>query len=282
MTNPVTEADCLALVERSPAAVAAHDKSAWLALFARNNVVEDPVGSAPHVTAPVRGQAPRDRLSRFYDTFIAPNTIRFHVARDCCRGLQVMRDLTIEIAMSERVVVHVPVHLLYELVVEEGVLKIRRLAAHWELGPMLKQQAASGWSFLGVGCASAGRMLRHLGVAGTAGFMRALSGVGEEGKARAARFARAFSAGAASDLAALFASPDALTVFSSEGPPLSIGELASCGGSMRLSKILAAGSAVTATVDFEVDGQRRKGVALFELDRGSLCIAALTFYWSGT
>ena len=42
-----TEADCLALVERSPAAVAVHDKAAWLALFARYNLVEDPVGSAP-------------------------------------------------------------------------------------------------------------------------------------------------------------------------------------------------------------------------------------------
>ena len=35
---------CLALVERSPAAVAVHDKAAWLALFTRYNIVEDPVG----------------------------------------------------------------------------------------------------------------------------------------------------------------------------------------------------------------------------------------------
>ena len=37
-----TEDDCIALVERSPAAVAVHDKDAWLGLFARYNLVEDP------------------------------------------------------------------------------------------------------------------------------------------------------------------------------------------------------------------------------------------------
>lgn len=277
MTDQFDDADCLALVERSPAAVADHDKSAWLSLFARHHVVEDPVGSAPHVSDPAVGV---DRLGPFYETFIAPNTIRFHVDRDCIRGLQVMRDLTIEIIMSPRVTVRVPVHLLYELTPQEGELKIRRLAAHWELWPMLKQQMSAGWPFLRVGCASAGRMLRHLGFGGMLGFMRALSSVGEQGKAKVARFARCFGAGDRDGMAALFASPDAGAAFSREGPRASLGELAALGEELKLSKVLAAGNVVTATVDCRGTGTRRRGVAVFELDRDSLAIVDLTFYWS--
>ncbi len=283
MTEQFSDADCLALAERSPAAVAVHDKSAWLSLFARHNLVEDPVGSAPHVSAaadPVTGQPGIDRLSPFYETFIAANTIRFHVDRDCVRGLSVMRDLTIEITMSPRVTVRVPVHLLYELVVEEGELKIRRLAAHWELWPMLKQQMSAGWPFLLVGCASAGRMLRHLGAGGILGFMRALSSVGERGKSKVSRFARCFGAGDRDGLMALFAGPDVEIAFSDEGPRLSIEELAATGEELRVSKVLAAGNVVTATVDCRSAGTRRRGVAVFELESDSLAIAALTFYWS--
>ncbi len=173
----VSTADCLALVERSPAAVAVKDKAAWLALFARYNLVEDPVGSAPQISGIYdrrMGYRGSDRLSRFFDTFIAPNTIRFHVDRDVVCGLHVVRDLTIEITMAPQVVVHVPVHLLYELTLEGDVLKIFRLAAHWEFWPMLKQQAASGWPFVRVGSASALRLLQHMGIAGMAGYMRAL------------------------------------------------------------------------------------------------------------
>jgi steroid delta-isomerase len=38
----------LAVVERSPAHVAAHDRQDWLALFGDDALVEDPVGSPPH------------------------------------------------------------------------------------------------------------------------------------------------------------------------------------------------------------------------------------------
>ena len=131
--------DCAALVERSPAAVAAKDKSAWLSLFARYNLVEDPVGSDPQISGVYdrrTGYRSLARLSRFFDTFIAPNTIRFHVDRDVVCGLHVLRDLTIEITMSPTLVVRVPVHLLCELTIDDGALKIFRLAAHGELWPM--------------------------------------------------------------------------------------------------------------------------------------------------
>jgi hypothetical protein len=277
-----SDADCLALVDRSPAAVAAQDKVAWLALFARYSLVEDPVGSSPHITGiydRLTGYRGSGRLSRFFATFIAPNTIRFHVDRDVVCGLHVMRDLTIEITMSPKVLVHVPVHLLYELTIEGGELKVFRLAAHWELWPMLKQQMATGWPFLKVGSASAGRMLRHLGVAGMAGFMRALSSVGGAGKEKVAQFARYFNARDLKSLESLFASPDIDIGFPHAGPRLSIAGCVREGGRMSFTKLLAAGNVVSATVARERGGSTDHGVALFELDKRSLLIVALTFYW---
>jgi hypothetical protein len=280
-----SEAECLALVERSPAAVAAHDKNAWLALFARYNLVEDPVGSAPHVSGVYdsrEGHRGRGRLSRFYDTFIAPNTIRFHVDRDIVCAYHVVRDLTIEIAMSPQVVVHVPVHLLYELTVEAGELKVFRLAAHWELLPMLRQQAATGRPFLAVGTASAVRMLRYQGVMGMAGFMRALSSVGAQGKAQVDRFARYFNAGDRQALAGLFADAGVKIAFPHARSQLSIAACAGEGGEFSFSKLLAAGNVVSATLVYRRAERVAHGVALFELDRRTLRIVALSFYWSGS
>ncbi len=94
--------ELLATVARSPAAVAAGDRAAWVSIFAHFNIVEDPVGSRPHhsgifdAKAGKRCQAP---LERFFDTFIAPNDIRFHVDRDIVCENHVVRDLTIEISM---------------------------------------------------------------------------------------------------------------------------------------------------------------------------------------
>ncbi len=281
--NTISEADCLALVERSPAAVAAKDKAGWLALFARYNLVEDPVGSAPQVTGVYdhrTGYRGRDRLGRFFDTFIAPNSIRFHVDRDVVCGLHVVRDLTIEITMAPQVVVRVPVHLLYELVVEEDALKIFRLAAHWEFWPMLKQQAAAGWPFVKVGNASALRLLRYMGVTGMVGYMRALSSVGTPGKEQVSRFAHCFNTADVAALERLFASPDIEIAFPHAGPRLSIAACARQGGELRFCKVLAAGNVVSATVHYQRAEGEFPGVALFELDRRSLRIVALSFYWS--
>jgi hypothetical protein len=283
ISNPVSAADCLALVERSPAAVAAKDKAAWLALFARYNLVEDPVGSAPQISGIFdrrTGYRGSGRLSRFFDTFIAPNTIRFHVDRDVVCGLHVVRDLTIEITMAPRVVVHVPVHLLYELTTEGEAVKIFRLAAHWELWPMLKQQAASGWPFVMVGSAAAARLLLHMGVVGLVGYLRALSSVGAPGKAQAARFAQYFNRGDVAALENLFSRRDIEIAFPHAGPLLSIADCAREGGEMRFTKLLAAGNVVSATVDYQRVDKKIQGVALFELDRRSLRIVALSFYWS--
>ena len=167
----------IAFVERSPAAVAQHDRAGWIALFAADCVIEDPVGSRPHRAGD------RDVIARFYDTFIAPNVIEFRRGRDYVDGLQVLRDLSIEIRMAPRVVIRVPMYLVYELCREAGELRIRRLAAHWELRPMLMQLLRCGLRGLPSALALGLRMIRLQGLGGTLGFMRAWRSVGPAGKA---------------------------------------------------------------------------------------------------
>jgi len=93
----------LALVKASPEAVAQHDKTAWLNLFTTDALVNDPVGSKPHV-----GHA---QIGRFYDSFIAPNKITFAPEHDTVCGDTVVRDLTIVTILLTGLTVPVATHI---------------------------------------------------------------------------------------------------------------------------------------------------------------------------
>ncbi|MFE9574980.1 nuclear transport factor 2 family protein [Nocardia sp. NPDC006044] len=54
------------------AAVRAHDKDAWLAMFAADAIVEDPVGPSDF-DPEGKGHRGRDAISAFWDNAIAPN-----------------------------------------------------------------------------------------------------------------------------------------------------------------------------------------------------------------
>jgi hypothetical protein len=287
VASEFTPADYLAFVERSPAAVAVHDKAAWLSLFARCNIVEDPVGSRPHLSGVYdrrdghRGMGP---LARFYETFIAPNDIRFLVERDVVTGMQVVRDLSIEIAMSDSVIVRTPMHLLYQLVEQDGELKIFRLAAHWELLPMLRQQMSAGRGSLWLGTQLGWRMLRQLGIGGTVGFMGALSGIGRRGKERVRAFQQSFNEGRDKDLRELFRDDDvAVEVSGTDGGfrALAVEQLAAQGGHLSFEKLIAAGNVVSASLCYRLAGSERHGVAFFEFDRRSRRIVALALHLQG-
>ncbi|MBM7365487.1 nuclear transport factor 2 family protein [Gordonia hydrophobica] len=167
----------LATVERSPAAVANHDKAAWLALFDTDGIVNDPVGSTPH-----RGD---QRLAAFYDTFIAPNSVVFHPDHDIVCGDTVVRDLTLEITMGDGVVLSVPAHLRYVLATPS---LIAGLYAHWELPSMVGQLLGTGIGAVPVSGRLSLRLLRNQGLTGSAGFARGFLGVGAAQKRLAAEF----------------------------------------------------------------------------------------------
>ncbi|QRY61986.1 nuclear transport factor 2 family protein [Gordonia sp. PDNC005] len=161
----------LATAQGSPAAVAAHDKAAWLALFTDDGIVNDPVGSAPH-----RGS---DELSAFYETFIAPNDVVFHPHHDIVCDDVVVRDVTLEIRMSDAVVLSVPVHLRYEM---EEPDRIAGLYAHWELPTMIRQMLSKGLAAAPISVRLTKLLLQNQGLAGTAGFSRGFVRVGAREK----------------------------------------------------------------------------------------------------
>mgnify|MGYP000678131720 CR=1 FL=1 len=264
---------CMACVEGSPAAVAVHNKPEWLSLFADCAVVEDPVGSKPQINLRDKDSGP---LGRFYETFIAGNEIRFHVDHDVVCPGAVVRDLDIEIRMSAKVSVRVPMHLLYELTAEGGEVRIKRLAAHWELAPMIKQQMRFGFASALVGIHSFWRMLKHMGLSGVQGFAQARQTIGDTGKAKAQAFVTAFNSKSEKALAALFA-PDGMVAWP-YGHDCALQDWAIPGGMLRVEKLLSAGRVTTATVYYQNGDQQQRGVALFQFDRQQLLLRRVQFF----
>lgn len=286
MTDVLSQAyspeQCLEWVKKSPAAVAKHDKKAWTNLFARYSIVEDPVGCRPHISGvydAVTGQRGMAPLERFYENFIAPNNISFAVEKDIVCGLQVVRDLTISIEMSASLTVQVPMHLLYELTPQDGELKIMRLAAHWELWPMLKQQLASGTSGISV-CSVAGwRMLKYFGLSGTLGFFRAFRTVGNAGSRELEYFVQRFNSVDRASLNQFF-SADNTQVNFADGNSVSFAQLVANGAALSLGKIIVAGNIVSASCAVSYQQQRFSGVVFVECNMRSKKPHRLAFYLS--
>ncbi|MVU75682.1 hypothetical protein GPX89_00295 [Nocardia sp. ET3-3] len=263
--NP-TAAELLATVEASPQAVGAHDKAAWVGLFAENGSVEDPVGSRPHVG--------RAAIERFYETFIAPNGIVFDVAHDVVCGMTVFRDLEIATTMSTGVTLHVPMHLRYDLVERDGTLKIRALRAHWELAGMIGQLMGSGVQGLLAGAKLGPQLIGNQGVGGAIGFMSGLRGVGKPGKQAAGRLLDALGRGDSDDARAALVSVPRLE-WGTDGV-MSLEDFATRVKGLRWSKPIAAGRTVTATVET----RQGRGLAELEFAEGLRIASARIFVQS--
>lgn len=257
----------LAAVEKSPAAVAVHDRDAWLALFAREAEVCDPVGSRPH-----RGRA---QLAAFYETFIAPNAITFHVEHDVVAGRTVFRDLTLETVMgaasggdgASPVALHVPMHLRYDVIDPLGTgrvddLRLELLHAHWELPSMIGQLLGHGVAGAAAGASLVPRLLRNQRLAGSLGFGRALRRAGDPGKATAQALFAALASGDEGAVRRVVAPDVDIELPGAPGGRATL-DPAAKPRDLRWRKLLSAGMTVTATV--EMDGVR--GVALLEFER---------------
>ncbi|WP_040797859.1 nuclear transport factor 2 family protein [Nocardia higoensis] len=259
-----TAADLPAAVQASPRAVAAHDKDAWVGLFAPDAAVNDPVGSTPHI-----GPA---AIGRFYDTFIAPNTIAFHVDRDLIAGHTVVRDLSIETTMSTGATVLVPMHLRYDLADAPGGLRITRLAAHWELAPMVLRLLRTGLPGLGAAAVLGPRLIRNQGIGGALGMTKALTGVGRAGKSVVSRL---FAAAADTDLPAVRELlSDRAEIAVPAGRRVSVEEFTNRARNLRWEKMLAAGRWITTSIEIGA----AHGVAMIEFAPKSLHITRLEIF----
>jgi ketosteroid isomerase-like protein len=114
--------------ERSRAAAMAHDKAAWLELFADDAIVEDPIGPS-HFDPEGRGHRGKEAIAAFWDKAIAPSELAFHF------------DRTYVCGDEEANVGHIVITAAGYRVVAEGVFtyrvdavgKITALRAYWEV-----------------------------------------------------------------------------------------------------------------------------------------------------
>lgn len=257
-----SSAQLLEAARRSPAAVAAHDRAAWLALFSDDAEVHDPVGSRAHA-----GQA---ALGRFYDTFIAPNQIRFEVEHDLVCGDSVVRDLVISTAMGGTSLrVDVPLFIRYEFIAQAGQPRIRRLYAHWELATMLREGVfAQGLSQGLLAMLRLSRnMLAQQGLSGALGFSAAFAGVGRSAKRHCDAVLQQLTQGKL---------PDALAHSQLQWglEACDVQTLAQSLQGARWDKMLAGGRQVSA----RLSGRWGHAVAVFELPDSQRDIRALRIY----
>lgn len=111
-------------------AVEAADRGAWLALFAEDAVVEDPIGESP-LDPTGEGHRGPDAIAAFYDNVIGPNEVSFRIEQSWAAGREVANVGTITTKMADGTVVHTDGVFTY-IVDEAG--KVTNLRAFWEMG----------------------------------------------------------------------------------------------------------------------------------------------------
>jgi hypothetical protein len=270
MKEDISPDRLLDVAKASPAAVASHDRNAWISLFSRHAVIEDPVGSRPHhsglhdARSGVRGAGP---LERFYDTFIAPNDIAFHIEHDVVAPPFVLRDVAIELTMAVGLNVRVPMHLLYEITEEEGVMKIAHLRAHWELVPMVRQVLASGWPGVVTMNRLGLRMIVNQGVGAVLGFSSGMLGIHGAGKRTVDRFVDATNSRNRTELGALFSRGNAGIRFRSGREILDPESFCEqLGGVLSVTKLISSGYVTSCTLTVRSGTSDSRGVGLFEFN----------------
>lgn len=113
---------------RSRAAVHACDRGAWLAIFAEDAVVADPVGVSPLDPSGLGHRGPEARAA-FWDTIIAPNPVRMDLWHSNAGGNEVANVMTITTTFPDGTAALVDVIAVYE-VGDDGL--VRSLKAFWE------------------------------------------------------------------------------------------------------------------------------------------------------
>ena len=118
--------------QASMAAVEAGDRDRWLALFADDAVVEDPIGPSP-LDLTGEGRHGRAAIAEFYDSVIAPNDVAFTITASYAGGHEVANvgTITTTFADGSRAVVEG----VYTYRVDDAGL-ITALRAYWEFDQM--------------------------------------------------------------------------------------------------------------------------------------------------
>ncbi len=108
-------------------------KEAWLALFAEDAVVEDPIGPSP-LDPHGRGHRGKQALGEFWDAAIEPVSLSFEIEKSFACGNEVANVGSITTRLSDGSRARVEGVFTY-CVDDQG--KIVALRAYWELEAML-------------------------------------------------------------------------------------------------------------------------------------------------
>jgi ketosteroid isomerase-like protein len=114
--------------KRSREAAVARDKDTWLALFADDAIVEDPIGPS-HFDPEGKGHRGKEAIAKFFDVAIAPSELEFNFAE------------TFQCGNEEANVGNIMITARGFRVIAEGVFtyrvndegKIVALRAYWEM-----------------------------------------------------------------------------------------------------------------------------------------------------
>jgi len=122
-----------AVSRRSIAAVKAKRKDDWLALFADDAVIQDPVGRSP-IDPSGDGHRGRAAIAKFWDNQIAANTIHFEVRESYAAGQECANVGTITIGMPNGMRARCDGVFVYRV---NDAGKLVSLRAFWEFEKML-------------------------------------------------------------------------------------------------------------------------------------------------
>jgi steroid delta-isomerase len=122
-----------AVSKKSIAAVKAKRKDDWLALFAPDAVIQDPVGKSP-IDPSGDGHRGHAAISAFWDNQIAPNTISFEVRESYAAGSECANVGTIAIGMPNGMRARCDGVFVYRV---DDAGRLVSLRAFWEFDQMI-------------------------------------------------------------------------------------------------------------------------------------------------
>lgn len=259
-----TRTEMIAVVERSPHTIEARDRHGWVDLFTPDARIEDPVGSRPHIG--------RDRIERFYDTFIGPRRLRLHPETDLVVGTTVLRDLRLEVTMAAGLPLDIPAFLRYDLAADGTELRIAALQAFWELPTMIGSFLRGGPRAVPAGLGLSRALLVNQGLSGAAGFLTGLRTLGSHGRKGFGGFLADAATGDEVAVRRRLARGARITLGDDE--PMTATALLTRLAGTRASKVICAGGAVVA----RIERAGRRDIVIAHADPRPLTINRIRYF----
>ena len=114
-------------------AVESGDRERWLSMWDDNGCIEDPVGPSP-MDEEGKGHRGIEAITAFWDNFIGPQTVRFHIRHTMAAGSECCNVGTITTRGADGTVGRTELVMIYKINDEGKVVSLR---AFWEFDDMI-------------------------------------------------------------------------------------------------------------------------------------------------